>query len=385
MFPASSKPFDPIVVLTAIVVAMHVSFGGSRILLSLYALALGGTPFLIGMVVALYALTPMFVSVPAGRMADRVGHRIPMLYGGIACVLGLGVPFVWPGLPALFISAAVVGAGFSFFNIAAQAFVGTVSAPERRAFNFSTLSMGYSLASLIGPLVVGYSVEYLGAIWAYAILTAVIVPPTALLAVRKLFPVVVKSATARAEKHSVLDLLRNRGLLAIFAASGACVAGWDLFSFFMPIYGTRIGMSASTIGIVISAFGVATLVIRIFLPRMTKRHGESKVLAWAMCVGAGAFAAVPLFEHVAALIVAAFVMGLGLGCGQPLTMMITYNRSPSGRAGEANGLRQMANNVTHMVIPLVFGALGSAIGMGPVFWANSAVLVAGALAAGKRF
>jgi predicted MFS family arabinose efflux permease len=194
-----------------------------------------------------------------------------------------------------------------------------------------------------------------------------------------------ENLASTAEKHRVVDLLRNPSLLAIFAASGACVAGWDLFSFFMPIYGTRIGMSASTIGIVISAFGVATLVIRIFLPRMTKRHGESKVLAWAMCVGAVAFAAVPFFDNVAMLILAAFVMGLGLGCGQPLTMMITYNRSPSGRAGEANGLRQMANNVTHMIIPLVFGALGSAIGMGPVFWANSAVLVAGALAAGKRF
>jgi MFS family permease len=384
MLTAIRKSLDPIYLLTAIVVLMHVSFGGSRILLSLYALELGGTPLLIGAVVALYALTPMFVSVPAGRMADRVGHRIPMLYGGIACVIGLSAPFVWPGLPALFVSAAIVGAGFSFFNIAAQAFVGALSTPERRAFNFSTLSMGYSLASLIGPLVVGFSVEFIGAVWAYAILTAVIVVPTALLASKNLFPVV-KSPSSRSAKHSVLDLLRNRSLLAIFAASGACVAGWDLFSFFMPIYGTKIGMSASTIGIVISTFGVATLVVRVFIPRMTKRYGEPKVLAWAMCVGAVAFACVPFFEHVAFLMLAAFVMGLGLGCGQPLSMMITYNRSPSGRAGEANGLRQMANNVTHMVIPLVFGALGSAVGMGPVFWANSAILVAGAFAARKRY
>lgn len=381
---APGKSSDPIFLLTAIVVLMHVSFGGSRILLSLYALELGGTPLLIGMVVALYALTPMFVSVPAGRMADRVGHRIPMLYGGIACVAGLSAPFAWPGLPALFVSAAIVGAGFSFFNIAAQAFVGATSAPERRAFNFSTLSMGYSVASLIGPLVVGYSVEYLGAIRAYAILTAVIAVPTMLLASKRLFPLA-KNLSGKSAQHSVLDLLRNRGLLAIFAASGACVAAWDLFSFFMPIYGTRIGMPPSTIGIVISTFGVATLVIRIFLTRLTKRYGESNVLAWAMCVGAAAFAVVPLFEHVTALMVAAFVMGLGLGCGQPLTMMITYNRSPSGRAGEANGLRQMANNVTHMVIPLVFGALGTAVGMGPVFWTNSAILVAGAFAAGKRY
>jgi hypothetical protein len=45
----------------------------------------------------------------------------------------------------------------------------------------------------------------------------------------------------------------------------------------------------------------------------------------------------------------------------------------------------MANNVTHMVVPLVFGALGSVLGMGPLFWANSAILLTGAYFAGKRF
>jgi MFS family permease len=381
---ALRKPLDPIYVLTTIVVLTHVSFGGSRILLSLYALERGGTPMLIGMVVALYAFTPMFVSVPAGRMADREGHRVPMLYGTIALVAGLAAPFAWPGIPALFVSAAIVGAGFSFFNIAAQSFVGATSAPDRRAFNFSTLSMGYSVASLIGPLIVGYSVEYAGAKWAYAILSAITVLPASLLASRSRFPLV-KGVRTKSEKHSVLDLLRNRGLLAMFIASGACVAGWDLFSFFMPIYGTRIGMPASTIGIIISTFGVATLVVRVFIPRLTKRYGEPRVLAVAMCVGACAFASIPMFERVALLMLAAFTMGLGLGCGQPLTMMITYDRSPAGRAGEANGIRQMANNVTHMVIPLVFGALGSAIGMGPVFWANSGFLLAGAWVANKRF
>ena len=136
---ATRKPLDPIFLLTAIVVLMHVSFGGSRILLSLYALSLGGTPILIGTVVALYAFTPMFVSVPAGRMTDRVGHRLPMLYGGIALVIGLIIPFLWPGLPALFFSAAIVGAGFSIFNIAAQAFVGVwlVTSVNPTSFNSS--------------------------------------------------------------------------------------------------------------------------------------------------------------------------------------------------------------------------------------------------------
>src|SRR5690606_3386993 len=104
-----------------------------------------------------------------------------------------------------------------------------------------------------------------------------------------------------------------------------------------------------------------------------------------MVLGAAAFASIPLFENVTLLMAAAFVMGLGLGCGQPLTMMITYNRSPAGRAGEANGIRQMANNLTHMVVPLAFGALGSVLGMGPVFWVNSFILLGGAFLGAKRF
>jgi MFS family permease len=377
-------PRDPIYLLTALVVLVHVSFGGSRILLSLYALSLGGTPLIIGLLISVYALAPMFVSVKAGRMADRIGHRVPMFYGVLGLIGGLAIPVAWQGLPALFLSSAIVGGSFSFFNVAAQALAGAMSEPARRSFNFSTLSMGYSLASLTGPLVVGFSVDHAGPVWAYAILALILALPAGLLASRHRIPMA-RAGGGEAGKRSVLDLLRNRSLLAIFVASGACVTGWDLFTFFMPIYGTRIGLSATMIGVVISTFGVATLAVRVFIPKLTRRYGEPRTLGWAMTLGAAAFASVPLFENVAFLMLAAFVMGLGLGCGQPLTMMITYNRSPAGRAGEANGIRQMANNLTHMVIPLVFGALGSVFGMGPVFWANSFILLGGAYLGSKRF
>jgi predicted MFS family arabinose efflux permease len=274
----SSRRLDPIYFATAIVVLVHVSFGGSRILISLYALALHASPFVIGLLISLYAVMPMFLSVQAGRVADRVGHRLPMLYGSITLVAALVIPAVWHGLPALFVSAALAGGSFSIFNVAAQALVGAMSTPEKRAFNFSTLSMGYSIASLVGPLVVGYAVDHVGARWAYAILALILVVPTLALLDRKRVPASLKPGSGETGKRSILDLLRNKSLLAIFLASGACVTGWDLFTFFMPIYGTRIGLSATMIGVIISAFGVATLVVRVFIPRLTKRYGDNLVL-----------------------------------------------------------------------------------------------------------
>ena len=68
--------------------------------------------------------------------------------------------------------------------------------------------------------------------------------------------------------------------------------------------------------------------------------------------------------------------GLGLGCGQPLSMTIAYNRSPAGREGEVTGLRLTANNVARVVIPVVCGALGTALGAAPVFWFNALNLTA---------
>jgi hypothetical protein len=37
----------------------------------------------------------------------------------------------------------------------------------------------------------------------------------------------------------------------------------------------------------------------------------------------------------------------------------------------------MVNNVTHLVIPLLFGSVGTAFGYMPVFLSNSALLTAG--------
>jgi hypothetical protein len=74
------------------------------------------------------------------------------------------------------------------------------------------------------------------------------------------------------------------------------------------------------------------------------------------------------------LLALSFGIGLALGCGQPLTLNITYNRSPPGRSGEVTGLRLTINNITHIGVPLAAGALGSALGVAPVFWVNAVLL-----------
>jgi MFS family permease len=95
------------------------------------------------------------------------------------------------------------------------------------------------------------------------------------------------------------------------------------------------------------------------------------VLATSMLLAALVCAIYPLLTHEHAIIAASFVLGLGLGCGQPLAMTLSFERSPPGRSGEVAGLRLIATNLARFVVPLVSGVLGSVLGVGAVFWINA--------------
>ena len=58
-------------------------------------------------------------------------------------------------------------------------------------------------------------------------------------------------------------------------------------------------------------------------------------------------------------------------------MTLVFNASPKARAAEATGMRITVNQITHLVIPLLFGALGSVAGFAAVFLTNAGGLVFG--------
>lgn len=62
-----------------------------------------------------------------------------------------------------------------------------------------------------------------------------------------------------------------------------------------------------------------------------------------------------------------FSVHAGLGGAQPMIMALLYDRAPPGRGGEAVSVRTLLLNITQSGIPLLFGALGSALGMTRVF------------------
>ena len=354
-----------------------VGMRASKVGVALFGLELGANPLEIGVLVALYSLFPMLLALHLGRFSDRVGMRLPMLCGSLGMAGGLAVPWLWPALPGLYLSAAVIGASHIFYHVSIQSLVGQLSSPENRARNFTTYALVLSAGGFIGPLAAGFGIDAFGHSRAY--LSLIVMPLLAVLILVRSgrnLPAPKTSANG-ASARSATDLWRLPELRRVFLTSALVLTGIDLYQFYLPIYGRSIGLSASVIGIVLSMFSAAAFLVRSVMPPLVRWLGEEGLLRYALAVGSMGFLALPLMGNAWLLGAVSFLVGLGLGCGQPVSTILVYARSPEGRSGEALGLRIAVNNLIHLAVPLAFGTVGTALGVAPVFIANAVLLAGG--------
>jgi predicted MFS family arabinose efflux permease len=349
---------------------------GSKMVVSLSALALGATPFQVGLIAAVFAVFPLILAVYAGKVSDRVGVARPIFMGSVIMALGMSVPVFVGGIAGLLLCATLIGLGHIFFHVSIHNLIGSYGNREARTRNFATFSLGASISAFVGPSLSGFSIDAWGFHAAFMIIGAIALIPATIIAI---YPRLVPPRTSHSSKENggSMELLGNPGLRRTLLMSGVTLTGIELFTFYFPVYGRSIGLSASAIGMVMSSYAVAAFIVRMGMNGAARRLGEVGVLTASLFVAGVTYLMVPLVSHAPLLALVAFMLGLGLGCAQPLTILLTYNHAPAGRSGEALGLRLTVNKLTQIAVPLVFGGLGSAFGLIPVFWATGSFLLAG--------
>lgn len=359
----------------------QISIRSNTVIVTLYAMKLDASPFHLGLIVALSSLFPMILAVYAGKASDKYGYRIPLVVGSIGLFTALLFPFLFRDLTTLFISQSLVGLSQIFVQVSMQNLIGILSSEELRARNFSTLGLGGSLANLLGPLLTGFSIEYLDYESTYLFLSILAIIPAIFFMFLDL-PIPTNKMEGNNEirdtsNYHAVDLLKSRPLRNTFIASGIILTGIGLYNFYIPIYGQSIGLSASIIGIILSVHAAAFFVVRLISPFLIKRYDENRIFTFTFFVSAVAFIVIPFSKDMYLLAMVSFLLGLGLGCGQPISILMTYNHSPEGRTGEALGIRLTVNKVAQFLVPLLFGSLGSIFGLIPVFWANALLFLIG--------
>jgi predicted MFS family arabinose efflux permease len=315
---------------------------------------------------------------------DRIGVRRPLLAGTASVICGISLAFLVPRLEMLFIVSCLVGSGFMLFHIAVNHIAGGMGEPQDRALNFSLLALGFSTSGFLGPMIAGFAIDWIGHRRTFLLLGGfALVTLVGLLARRMEIPAR-PALEPTAEKRRLSDLLRNRTLRYVFLASSVLSPAWDLFAFVVPIHGSQIGLSATEIGMILGAFGVAIFAVRLAVPLLLHRVSEWQVLIIAMVSTGATYFVFPLIHGMPLLLTLAFILGIGLGGTQPMIMSLLYSKALPGRAAEAIGVRSLIISLSQTVMPLLFGALGAVLGMTPVFWAMGLCLIVSGYIAHKR-
>ncbi len=112
------------------------------------------------------------------------------------------------------------------------------------------------------------------------------------------------------------------------------------------------------------------------LARIVAAADEWAVIGVAMLTIGVAYGLFALSSHIAALLVLAFILGLGLGATQPIVMSLLHTTAPDDRSGEAVGIRTTIMNASQTSLPLAIGLLSRAAGGARIFL-FFAVLVTG--------
>jgi len=364
-----------IVVLTALA---HLSFAGFRVIMSLTAIHYEATPFTVGVVMSLLTVIAMLFAVRWGRWVDRVGVRGPMLAGAAAILAAMVLVWAVPRLETLFVASPLAGSGFFLFHIASGQAAAVIGVPEQRVRNFTLLALAFSTSGFLGPVLAGFAIDGIGHRGAMLALSVGALASIFVLAARNIDTPRREATAAQQGRRRISDFLRIPGFRLVFIVSGALSMTWDLFAFVIPIYGSQIGLSASTIGVILGAFGAAVFVVRLALPLIAHRLDEWRMLIAAMFLSGATLLVFPLVDGVPLLLALSFLLGIGLGGTQPFVMALLYAKAPAGRGAEVLSVRTWIINFCQTSVPLASGALGAALGMLPVFWAMGAsLLVAG--------
>ena len=365
-------------------VLAHAAFNGTRLNISLLALSLGASPLAVGAIMSLFAALPMFLGIAAGRFVDRVGVRRPILAAGLLLTGFIALPAVFPRVEALYFVAAGIGGAFTLFHICIQHAVGESSTAEDRRANFGWLALGFSISNFLGPTTAGVAIDLIGHRATFALSALLALAAFAWLYVNRAGFSHHGHGRAQARTGSAMELLRNAELRRVFLVTGLLASAWDLFTFAVPVYGNAIGLSASTIGLILGSFALATFVVRVALPWLSRHLRDWVMISATMAIGCVAYALFPLFTSVPVLAAISFLLGLGLGSTQPSIMSLLYATAPEGRGAEAVGVRSVVLNASTTVLPLAFGGVGAALGMTPVFWGMAAALGMGGLLADRH-
>jgi len=337
---------------------------------------LGAPLEMIGLIVGAGSLMGMFVSIPLGAFADRIGARRAFFVGTIltgmtATALALA-PNYWV-MAAFQMARGAVG---SLPWIASQSYITTIGEPSERAGIAGRFSFSVNLSSFLSPLLIGVIAQIVGyqrAFWAVVLMAAIYTVMGLALPEPQHRAAGQRSGGEAAGFTAALTLLRTSGVQAVVIMTFVRIwisQGWSTY---FPLFLASRGFEPAIIGTVVSGNNLVATGVGLFSPKVSRWLGPPRGIAVVLALGALGVALSPHLVELPWVYLPALFMGTGTGLSLPLMMEILAGEAAPEQRGIAMGIRTAANAGAAALSPVTAGMLLTSVGIEWGFLGNALV------------
>lgn len=331
----------------------------------------GASLYLVGTVVAAYAIPQVLLRIPIGIWSDSLGRHKPLVVIGIVVAslgaLGLGLstnPWM------MFLSRMTTGIGAAAWVVFTIYFtsyyppedsgkaIGLISFVQGGAM-VTAAAGGGAIADVLGSRPTFYIAALLGAFALFALLFS-----------KERLSSKTESVSWRdfssVATHPVLITVSIMGILFQFSI----FAG--LFGF-VPVYAARIGASHTDLGLITTINLGCSSIGALVSVWLSDRLGYRTTIIWSALLIGGSLFAIPFILQIPALMALQISYGLGRGVLMTTLMALSIRDVPHEHRATAMGVFQAVYAIGTLAGPLVSGFIGDKLGLSSVFSLASSV------------
>ena len=362
----------------------QLGFGAVIPVLPLYAQSFDVSQTAIGATVAVYGLSRVFLSLPTGWIANRLGRRNALAIGGAVSALGNLWCAVATSYAELVAARFAAGAGAGIVLTAGMIVLADITSRATRGRSMAIYQGVFLFAVGIGPLPGGYLAEQFGLdvpflVYGVASIVAALVAWFGVSETRGLDHQAPGSALHALKMRGQFRMLAgNVGflLVCLIGLTNAAARTGALFSIVPVLARDRLALSATEIGFGFALGSIIGLAVTYPTGALVDRYGRKIVIVPATILTAGsmvAFSAAPTYFWF--LLAAGIWGGSAAASGAAPAAYAADSAAPGMNAAAMSGYR-MVSDLGYVLGPILLGLIGDWAGLDAPLWIAAVALIA---------
>ena len=334
------KSLNKIAPIVSILAISMLSMSMLEPVLPLYLIHVGFSSKATGVMISVLWLGMIIGESSWGWIADKIGIRIPMIWGTlISGIILLGI-LLAKGTYIVFIAILCLGLFRSAIFGPVRGHVGKHAPALKKAAFMGIITVVIGGSKSLGALSSGFLASSLGYSWVFYVtigmyilggLITIVILRDLKYNSPKLLPV---------NKHLfVKDSKKYRCMFSLCAVTSCEFFGVGLFMSFLPLFITQVvGLSIASVGILFTMRGIITTVFGVPMGMLADQKGKKLLMLTALAASAISMIGISVANSFLSLLVSIALFDIGLATYSPAALALLSDSVPSEHQGSAMGI-----------------------------------------------